>query len=183
MTEANPVDTIDPMITNEPSHQSPLRVTAVVPFNPPPTSTQPEKTPQSTLEPTCMNVDTMRDLDPFNPAPKALVLYPQPLVVWEVPNFPGSSQVPADSTFDDQDSDPNEPELNFDFDPVPQRRKEKKRLPRSVDASFDVGTALTPPNTRSKDKEGPSIVRRGRKDKERATLAGPKQSRRSDIKE
>ena len=109
-------------------------------------STQLEETPQSIFKPTCINVDvvddTMWDLDPFSPAPKALVLCPQLLVVWEVPDFPDSSQVPADNTFDDRDSDPNEPELNFDLhegltgkavneevidlDPVPQRKKEKK---------------------------------------------------------
>ena len=169
-----------------------------------------------------MNVDvvddTMQDLDPFSPAPKALVLCPQSLAVWEVPDFPDSSQVPADNTFDDRDSDPNELELTFDLhegllgkvvneevidlDLVPQRRssaehqdsanlgsrKGKKRLPRSLDASFDVGTASAPPNTQSKDKEGPSTAKRGsegtgRKDKERATLAGPKQFRGSDIME
>ena len=126
--------------------------------------------------------------------------------------------MPADNTFDDWDSDPNEPEPNFDlheglagktvneevieFDPVPQRIssaegqdmanlgswKGKKRLPQSLDASFDVNTASAPPDTRSKDKAGPSIATRGkegtnRKDKERATLVGPKQSCRSDIKE
>ena len=94
----------------------------------------------------------------------------------------------ADNTFDDRDSDPNEPELNFDLDPMPQWRKRKKQLLRSFDASFDVGTTSTPPNTQSKDKEGPSTARRGRegtgmKDKERATLAGQNQSRKSDIKE
>ena len=160
----------------------------------------------------------MQDLDPFNLASKALVLCPQPLIVQEVPDFPDSSQVPVDNTFDDWDSDPNEPELNFnlheglagkvvneeiiDLDLVPQRRssaerrdlanlgswKGKKRLPRSLDASFDVGTALASPNTQSKDKEGPSTAKMGRegtgrKDKERATLEGPMQSRRSDIKE
>ena len=111
-----------------------------------------------------MNVDvvdeTMRDLDPFNPASKALVLCPQPLAIREVPNFSDSSQVLADNTFDDQDSNPNEPELNFDLhegltgkavidevidlDPVLQRRKGKKRLPRSFGASFYMGTALAP---------------------------------------
>ena len=66
-----------------------------------------------------MNVDvvddTMKDLDPFSLAPKALVLCPQPLAVWEVPDFLDSSQVPANSTFDDRDSDPNELELNFNL--------------------------------------------------------------------
>ena len=136
-----------------------------------------------------MNVDvvddTMRDLDPFSPAPKALVLCSQPLVVWEVIDL---DPMHAECTFDDWDSDPNEPELNFDLDLVPQRRKRKKRLPQSLDASFDVGTASAPPNTRSKDKEGPNTAKRGmegigRKDKERATLAAQKQSYGSDIKE
>ena len=136
-----------------------------------------------------MNVDvvndTMEDLDLFSPASKALVLCPQPLAVPEVIDL---DLVHTDNTFDDRDSNPNEPELNFDLDPVPQQRKGKKRLPRSLDASFDVGTALAPLNIQSKDKEGPSTARRGRegtgrKDKERATLAGQKQSRGSDIKE
>ena len=66
-----------------------------------------------------MNVDivddTMRDLDPFSPASKALVLCSQPLAVQEVPDFPDSSQVPANNTFDDRDSDPYEPKLNFNL--------------------------------------------------------------------
>ena len=121
-----------------------------------------------------MNVDdTMRDLDSYSPAPKALVLCLQPLAIWEVIDL---DPVQADSTFDDWDFDPNEPKLNFDLDLVLQQWKEKKRLPRSLDASFDVGAALAPPNTRSKDKEGPSTARKGRegigrKDKEKATLA------------
>ena len=46
----------------------------------------------------------------------------------------------------------------------------------------------SPSNIQSKDKEGPSTARRGRegigrKEKERATLAGTKQSHESDIKE
>ena len=90
----------------------------------------------------------------------------------------------------------------IDLDPMPQRRSSaerqdsanlgsqrgKKRLPQSLDTSFDVGSALAPANTQSKGKEGPSTARRGRegigrKDKERATLVGPKQSHGSDIKE
>ena len=90
----------------------------------------------------------------------------------------------------------------IDLDLVPQRRssaehrdstnlglrKGTNRLPRSLDVFFDVDTASAPPNTRSKDKERLSTAKRGRegtgrKDKERATLAGPKQSCRSDIKE
>ena len=127
-----------------------------------------------------MNVDvvddTMRDLDPFSLAPKALVLYPKPLVVREVLNFPDSSEVPAHIIFDDRDSNPNESKLNFDLNSLPQQRKGKKQLPRSLDATFDVGTTSDPPNTQNKDKERPSTTRRGRegtgkKDKERATLA------------
>ena len=34
MTDASPADLVDPMIIEEPSYQSLLRVTAVVPFNP-----------------------------------------------------------------------------------------------------------------------------------------------------
>ena len=189
MTDVRIADLVDSMITEESSNPSPLSVTAVVPFIPLRATTQLEETPQSTLEPTCMNVDvvddTMRDLDPFNPAPKALVLCPQPLAIREVIDL---DQVYGDSTVDGRDSDPNEPELNIDLDPLPQQRKGKKRLPRSFDASFDVGAASAHPNTRSKDKEGPITARRGRegtdrKDKERPTLAGQKQSRGSDIKE
>ena len=78
--------------------------------------------------------------------------------------------------------------MNIDLDPLPQWRKGKSRLRRSLDASFDVAATSAPPNTRSKDKEGPSTARRGRegtgkKDKERATLAGQKQSCGSNIKE
>ena len=57
MTEANLADPVDPMVTKEPSDRSPLRVTTIVP----PSSTQPEETPQSTLEPTRMNVDVVDD--------------------------------------------------------------------------------------------------------------------------
>ena len=79
-----------------------------------------------------------------------------------------------DNTSHDQDSDPNEPELNLklydgltdkavnevviDLDLVPQQRnsakrrdsanlssrKEIKRLPWSLDASFDMGTTSAP---------------------------------------
>ena len=118
--------------------------------------------------------------------------------------------MPLDSTFDDRDSDPNKPKLNFDlyeglasntvneevidFDLVPQQRssakrwdsanlgsrKGKKQLLWFLDASFDMDIASALPNTRRtrRGREGTS-----RKDKERATLAGPKQSRGSNIKE
>ena len=94
----------------------------------------------------------------------------------------------GDSNVHGRDSDPNELDVNVDEDPLPQRRKEKSRLQRSLDASFDVGATSAAPNTRSKDKEGPSTARRGRegigkKDKERPTLARQKQTRRVDIKE
>ena len=96
--------------------------------------------------------------------------------------------MPGDNNVPSRDSDPNEPDVNVDEDPLPQRRKGKSRLRRSLDACFDVVAASAPPNTRSKDKEGPSTARRGRegtsrKDKERPTLAGQKQSRGVDIKE
>ena len=146
MTEANPADPVDLMVIEELADHSLLRVIDLIPFNLPPHSTQPKETPQSTLEPIRMNVDvvddTMQDLDPFSLAPKALVLCPQPLAVQEVSDFPDSSQVPTDNTFDDRDSDSNEPELNFDLleglasktvneevidlDPVPQRRSSAK---------------------------------------------------------
>ena len=129
--------------------------------------------------------DTMRDLDPFSPPPKELVLCLQPLAVREVIDL---DLVPGDSNVHGWDSDPNEPDINVDEDPLPQRRKGKSRLRRSLDASFDVGAASTPPNTRSKDKKGPSTTRRGRegtgkKDKERPTLARQKQTCGVDIKE
>ena len=88
MTDARPLDPVDTGVTEEPSNPSLARVTAVIPFIPPPPTTQPEETPQSTLEPARMSDDvvdnTMRDLDPFSPPPKDLVLCPQPLAVWEV---------------------------------------------------------------------------------------------------
>ena len=177
MIDAKPVDPVDTRVTEEPSNPSPARVTAVVPFISPPTI-QPEETPQSTLEPTHMNDevvdDTMRDLDLFSPPPKELVLCPQPLAVWEVIDL---DSVPGDSNIYGRDSNPNEPKVNVDEDPLPQRRKGNLRLQRSLDASFDVGAASAPPNTRSKDKEGPSTARKGRegigrKDKEKPTLAG-----------
>ena len=51
-----------------------------------------------------------------------------------------------------------------------------------------MGAASAPPNTRSKDKEGPSMAKKGRegtarKDKERPTLAGQRQSRGVGMKE
>ena len=51
-----------------------------------------------------------------------------------------------------------------------------------------MNAALAPPNTWSKDKEGPSTVRKGRegtarKEKERSTLARQKQSRGVGMKE
>ena len=129
--------------------------------------------------------DTMRDLDPFSPPPKDLVLCPLPLAVREVIDL---DSVPGDSNVHGRESNLNDPDVNVDEDPLPQRRKEKARLRRSLDASLDVDAALAPPNTQSKDKEGPSTARRGRegtgrKDKERPTLAGQKQSRGVGIKE
>ena len=80
MTDVRPADPVDTGVTKEPSNPSPARVTAVVPLIPPPPTTQPEETPQSTLEPIRMNDevvdDTMRDLDLFSPPPKELVLCP-----------------------------------------------------------------------------------------------------------
>ena len=65
--------------------------------------------------------------------------------------------------------------------------KGKKQLPQSLDVAFDLGIASAP-NTQSKDKEGLSTAKRGRegigrKEKERTTLVGIKQSRESHIKE
>ena len=94
----------------------------------------------------------------------------------------------GDSNVHGQDSDPNEPDVNVDEDPLPQRRKRKSQLRRYLDTSFDVDATSAPQNIRRKDKEGPSTARRGkegtsRKDKERPTLVGQKQIRRGDIKE
>ena len=189
MTDARPADPVDIGVREEPSNPSPARVIAVVPFIPPPPTAQPEETPQSTLEPTRMNDDvvddTMRDLDPFSPPPKDLVLCPQPLAIWEVIDL---HSVPRDSSVRGGDSDPEKPDVNVDEDPLPQRRKGKSRLRRTLEGCFDVTAASAPSNTQSKDKEGPSTTRRdkegtSRKDKERPTLAGQKQSRGVDIKE
>ena len=129
--------------------------------------------------------DTLRDLDPFSPPPKDLVLCPQPFVVREVIDL---DSVSGDSNVHGGDSNLNDPDVNVDNDPLPQRRKGKARLRRSLDASFNVGAASALSNTRSKDKEGPSTTRRGRegtgrKDKERPTLPGQKQSRGVGMKE
>ena len=85
----------------------------------------------------------MRDLDPFSPPSKDLVLCPQPLEGWEVIDL---DSVPRDSNVHGRDSDPNEPDVNVDEDPLPQWRKGKSRLRRSLDACFDVGAASAPPN-------------------------------------
>ena len=96
--------------------------------------------------------------------------------------------MPGDTNVHGGDSNFNDPDVNVDDDPLPQRRKGKAQLRWSLDASFDVGAASAPPNTRSKNKEGPSTARRGRegtarKDKERPTLAGQKQSQGVGMKE
>ena len=189
MTDARPIDPVDTGVTEEHSNPSPAGVTTVVPFVPPPPTTQPEETPQSSVEPTRMNDevadDTMRDLEPFSPPPKDLVLCPQPLAVREVIDL---DLVPGDSNIHSGDCNLNDPDVRVDEDALPQQRKGKARLRQALDASFDVGAASAPPNTRSKEKEGPSTARRGmegttRKDKERPTLAGQKQSRGVGMKE
>ena len=189
MTDARLADPVDTGVTEKPSNPSPAGVTAVVPFILPPPTTQPEETFQSSVEPTRMNDevvdDIMRDLEPFSPPPKDLVLCPQPLAVWEAIDL---DSMPGDSNVHGGESNLNNPDVNVDEDALPQRRKEKAQLRRALDASFDVGAALAPPNTRSKDKEGPSTARRGRegtarKDKERPTLAGQRQSHGVGMKE
>ena len=94
----------------------------------------------------------------------------------------------GDSNVQGGESDLNDPDVNVGDNPLPQQRKGKARFRRSLEASFDVGAASAPPNTRSKDKEGPSTARKGRegtarKEKERPTLAGQRQSRRLGMKE
>ena len=183
MTNVRPIDPVDTGVTERPSNPSPARVIAVILFLPPPPTTQPEETPQSTIDPTRMNDevvdDALRDLDPMSPPPKDLVLCPQPLAVREVIDL---DSVQSDSNVHGGDSNVNDPDVNVGDDPLPQRRKGKARLRWSLDASFDVGAASAPPNTRSKDKEGPSMAKRDREgsarmDKERPTLAGQRQSR------
>ena len=49
MTDARPIDPVDTGVTEGPSSPSPAAVTAVIPFLPPPPTTQPEETPQSTV--------------------------------------------------------------------------------------------------------------------------------------
>ena len=140
MTDASPVDLVDTKVTEEPSNLSPVGVIAIIPFIPTPPTTQPEETPQSTVEPTRMNdevVDnTIRDLDPFSPPPKDLVLCPLPLVIREVIDL---NLVPGNSNVHGGDSNLNDPDVNVDEDPLPQWKKGKARLQRSLDASFDVG--------------------------------------------
>ena len=118
MIDARPADLLDTGVIEEPSNPSPAGVTAVVLFIPPPPTTQPKETPQSTLEPTCMNDevvdDTMRNLDPFSPPPEELVQCLQPLAVQEVIDL---DLVPGDSNVHGRDSNPNEPDVNVDEDP------------------------------------------------------------------
>ena len=61
--------------------------------------------------------DTMRDLDPFSPSPKDLVLCPLPLAVQEVIDF---DSVPGDSNVHGADSNLNDPDVNVNDDPLPQ---------------------------------------------------------------
>ena len=188
MTNAKPIDPVDTGVTEGPSIPSPVAVTVVIPFLPPPPTTQPEETPQSTVDPTRMNEvvdDAMRDLDSMSPPPKDLVLCPQPLAIQEVIDL---DSVHGASNVQGGESNLNDPDVNVGDDPLPQWGKGKARLRRSLDTSFDVGVASAPPNTRSKGKEGPSRARKGRestgrKDMERPTLAGQKQSRGGGMKE
>ena len=189
MTDVRPIDPVDTGVTEGPSIPSLAAVTAVIPFLPPPPTTQPEETPQSTVDPTRMNDevvdDAMRDLDPMSPPPKGLVLCPQPLAVREVIDL---DSVHGASKVQGGESNFNDPDVNVGNDPLPQRGKGKARLRRSLDASFDEDAASAPPNTRSKVKEGPSRARKGRegtgrKDMERPILAGQKQSRGGGMKE
>ena len=189
MTDVRPIDPMDIGVIEGPSNLSHAGVTAVIPFLPPPPTTQPEETPQSIVDPTRMNDevvdDAMRDLDPMSPLPKDLVLCPQPLAVQEVIDL---DSVHGNSNVQGGESNLNDPDVNVGDDPLTQQRKEKARFRRSLEALFDVGAALAPPNTRSKDKEGPSTARKGRegsarKEKERPTLARQRQSRGLGMKE
>ena len=189
MTDARPIDPVDIGITEGPSIPSLAAVTAVIRFLPPPPTTQPEETPRSTIDPTRMNDevvdDVMRDLDPMSPPPEDLILCPQPLAVREVIDL---DSVHGANNVQGGESNLNDPDVNVGDDPLPQRGKGTARLPRSLNASFDVGVASAPPNTRSKGKKGPSWARKGgegtgRKDMERPTLARQKRSRGGGMKE
>ena len=57
----------------------------------------------------------MRDLDPFCLPTKDLVQCPQPLAVREVIDL---DSIPGESTVPGRDSDPNEPDVNVDEDPL-----------------------------------------------------------------
>ena len=155
MTDVRPIDPMDTGVTEGPSNPRHAGVTTVIPFLPPRPTTQPEEIPQSTVDPTRMNDevvdDAMRDLDPMSPPPKDLVLCLQPLVVLVVIDL---DSVHGDSNVQGGESDLHDPDVNVGDDPLPQQRKGKARFRRSLEASFDVGAASVPPNTRSKDKEG-----------------------------
>ena len=129
MTDARPIDPMDTRVTEGPSIPSPVAVTAVILFLPPPPTTQPKETPQSTVDPTYMNDevvdDAMRDLDPMSPPPKDLVLCPQPLAVREVIDL---DSVHGDSNVQGGESNLNDPDVNVGDDPLPQRGKGKARL-------------------------------------------------------
>ena len=127
MTDARPIDPVDTGIIEGPSNPSPIGVTAVIPFLPPPPTTQLEETPQSTVEPTRMNDevvdDALRDLDPMSPPPKDLVLCPQPLAVREVIDL---NSVRSDSNVHGGDSNINDPDVNVDDDPLSQRKRGRR---------------------------------------------------------
>ena len=129
MTDVRPIDPMDTKVTEGPSNPSHAGVIAVIPFLPPPPTTQSEETPRSTIDPTCMNDevvdDAMRDLDPMSPPPKDLVLCPQPLAVREVIDL---DLVHGDSNVQGGEADLNDLDVNVGNDPLPQRRKEKARF-------------------------------------------------------
>ena len=95
MFEANPLDSMDSIVTKEPSDRSLLSIPDHILSSPLSNNTKPKETHHLNLESTCMNVevvdDTMRDLDPFSVAPKALQLSPLRLAVREVVDFWDSS--------------------------------------------------------------------------------------------
>ena len=129
MTDARLIDPMDTGVIEGPSNPSHAGVNAVIPFLPPPPTTQPEETPQSTVDPTCMNDevvdDAMRELDLMSPPPKDLVLCPQPLAVREVIDL---DSLRSDSNVHGRDSNVNDPDVNISDDPLPQRKKGKARF-------------------------------------------------------
>ena len=76
MIEANLADLVHSMDIEEPSDQSLLSFSNVIPSSPPLNNSVPKDTLHTNLKSACMNVEvvdnTMQNLDLFSPAPKAI---------------------------------------------------------------------------------------------------------------